>query len=277
MSLPGRKISVNGIELHVHEQGSGRPVLLLHGFPDSSSLWRHQVPALVAAGYRAIVPDQRGFGESSKPLDPAAYQLPVVLGDAVGLLDALGVQRAHVVAHDWGAAVGWLLAGMFPDRVASLVAMSVGHPGTFAGAPIEQREKSWYFLLFQFDGVEEWWRRDDWKLFRQWTRHHPELARWIPDLSRPGALTAALNWYRGNVHPAASAVDAPPPPPVVAPTLGIWSAGDAYLTEHVVYASTAFVTGRWSYVRIEDASHWIPIDRPERVNRLLLEHLASSG
>src|SRR5262245_24725064 len=147
MSLPGRKIAVNGIELHVHEAGAGIPVLLLHGFPDSSSLWRYQVPALVAAGHRVIVPDLRGFGESSKPTDQAAYQLPVVLGDAVGLLDALGVPRAHVVSHDWGAVVGWLLAGMFPDRVASFVALSVGHPGTFAAAPIEQREKSWYFLF----------------------------------------------------------------------------------------------------------------------------------
>lgn len=274
MALPGRRLAVGELDFNVYEEGSGPPVLLLHGFPDSSSLWRHQIPALVRAGFRAIAPDLRGFGESSRPEAIEAYAIPTALGDVTGILDALGIGRAHVVGHDWGAALAWFLAAMFPDRVDRLVAMSVGHPASFADASIEQREKSWYMLLFQFEGTaEELLQRDDWKLFREWLRHHPELERWIPDLSRPGALRAALNFYRANAHPAAAAAGPIALPPVKAPTLGIWSTGDAYLTEAQMTGSAAHVAGSWRYERVEGASHWLQLDQPERVSRLLVEFL----
>ena len=158
----------------------------------------------------------------------------------------------------------------------SLAALSVGHPRSFGAAGLEQREKSWYMLLFQFEEVaEEMLRRDDWKLMRDWTRHHPELARWIPSLERPGALRAALNWYRANAHPAASLADAggPPFPSVRARTLGLWSSGDAYLTEAQMVGSAPWVDGGWRYERVEGASHWMQLDRPDHVNRLLLDFL----
>jgi pimeloyl-ACP methyl ester carboxylesterase len=271
-------IEVNGVRLHVTELGSGTPVVLLHGFPDSSSLWRHQVPALVAAGYRVIVPDLRGFGLSDRPANVDAYAIPTLLGDAVGLLDALAIQRAHVVCHDWGAALGWGLAMFAPDRVERFAALSVGHFGSFFDAGIEQREKSWYMLFFQYEGIaEEALRESDWKLFREWTRHHSELPTWIADLSRPGALTAALNWYRANVNPARPSLAAMEFPPVKVPTLGLWSTGDAYLTEAQMTASQRFVTGEWRYERIENASHWLQLDQPERVNALLLDWLGRRG
>src|SRR5262252_622595 len=105
MSLPGTRIAVNGIHVHVVDQGprTGPPVLLLHGFPDSSYLWRHQIRALVDAGYRVIAPDLRGFGESDKPEGVDAYVIPTLIGDTLGLLDVLQIPRAHVVCHDWGA------------------------------------------------------------------------------------------------------------------------------------------------------------------------------
>ena len=112
------------------------------------------------------------------------------------------IERAHLVAHDWGAAAGWALAALHPERVNRLVALSVGHPATFWQSGLDQREKSWYMLLFQFRGTaEELLTRDDWQLFRDWVRHHPEAEHWIKGLQRPGALTAALNWYRANVAP----------------------------------------------------------------------------
>jgi pimeloyl-ACP methyl ester carboxylesterase len=277
MSLPGRLLEVNGLRLHVSEHGpaSGAPVLLLHGFPDSSSLWRHQVPALVRAGYRVIAPDLRGFGMSDRPANVEAYAIPTLLGDAVGLLDALGVARSHVVCHDWGAALGWGLAMFTPERVDRFVALSVGHFGSFFDAGMEQREKSWYMLFFQYEGIaEDALRADDWKLFRQWTRYHSELPRWIEDLSRPGALSAALNWYRANVNPARPSLAAMEFPPVKVPTLGVWSTGDAYLTEAQMTASKPFVAGEWRYERIENASHWLQLDQPERLNALLLDWLA---
>ncbi len=142
-----------------------------------------------------------------------------------------GIERAHVVGHDWGAAVAWGLAAFVPDRVERLVALSVGHPAAFRDAGLAQREKSWYMLLFQFEGIaEDWLSADDFANFRAWA-NHPDADEVITDLRRPGALTAGLNWYRANVPPAALLEPAPVLPPVAAPTMGIWSSGDLALTE----------------------------------------------
>lgn len=267
-------MNINGLSLHVVDEGSGSPVLLLHGFPDSSRLWRHQIPALRNAGYRVIAPDLRGFGDSDKPPEVGAYAMPVLLSDVVGVLDTLGIERACVVGHDWGAVLAWGLAALLPQRVDRLVVLSVGHPSVFARLPIQQREKSWYMLLFQFEGVaERLLERDDWKLFREWTRGDGDTDRYVEDLARPGALTAGLNWYRANVAPAAQ-LEAPLElPPVKAPTLGIWSGRDHYLIEEGMRRSAGQVQGPWRYERIEDASHWIPLDAPERLNDLLLDFL----
>src|SRR4051794_3820455 len=105
-------VDLGDVTVHVRDTGTGEPVLLLHGWPDTGDLWRHQVPALTAAGYRVIAPDLRGFGDSSKPADVAAYTPPHMVGDVVGLLDALGIERTHVVGHDWGAAISWLVAAL---------------------------------------------------------------------------------------------------------------------------------------------------------------------
>jgi len=141
------QINVSGLNFHVIHEGAGYPVLLLHGFPDSSHLWRNQIPHLVNAGLRVIAPDLRGFGKSEKPSETEAYSLPVILGDVIGILDQLDAPWAHVIGHDWGAGVAWALAALYPDRVERLVALSVGHPATFFKAGLEQREKSWYMLL----------------------------------------------------------------------------------------------------------------------------------
>jgi pimeloyl-ACP methyl ester carboxylesterase len=155
---------------------------------------------------RVIAPDLRGSGESDKPDAVEEYELRRSVGDMVAVLDGLGIERAHVVGHDWGAVVAWLLAALVPDRVERLVAMSVGHPNSLRRRSIEQQEKSWYMLLFQFTGVaEQLLMRDDWKLFREWLRNDGDIDRYVTDLSRPGALTAGLNWYRANAHPAARA------------------------------------------------------------------------
>ena len=270
------KITVGGLNFHVVHKGTGQPVLLLHGFPDSSFVWRHQVPPMVNAGLRVIAPDLRGFGESDKPLETEAYALPVILDDVLGVLDELHATRAHVVGHDWGAGVAWALAALHPERVDRLVVLSVGHPATFFKAGLEQREKSWYMLLFQFRGVaEELLTRDNWKLFRDWVRHHPETGKWIEDLSRPGALTAALNWYRANVAPEMAVPEQWALPRVTAPTLGVWSSGDAYLTETQMLLSYQSVSGSWSYERIEGASHWMQLDRADQVTDLVLQFLTA--
>jgi pimeloyl-ACP methyl ester carboxylesterase len=264
-------IEANGISLYVEDHGDGVPVVLLHGFPDSSRLWRRQVPFLAEHGFRAIVPDLRGYGRSDRPDDVAAYRLRTVVGDVTGMLDALGVARAHVVGHDWGAAVAWLTATLCPDRVSKLVVLSVPHP--LVPATLRQLEMAWYMLFFQFAGVaEETVQYDDWAWLRMFSRGDGDIEQWIADLSRPGALTAALNWYRANVAPRPPG-PRPALPDVTAPTMAIWSAGDHYLDGARVEQSAAHVSGPWRYEEIPDASHWIPVDAPDRVNNLLLDWL----
>jgi pimeloyl-ACP methyl ester carboxylesterase len=275
--MPANRIHVRGLNFNVLDEGSGRAVLLLHGFPDSSSLWRHQIPVLLAAGFRVIVPDLRGFGESDKPTETEAYALPIIVEDIIGLLDTLNLERPDVVSHDWGAVVGWALAALHPNRVDRFVALSNGHSDYFK-AGINQLEKFWYILLFQFRGIaEELLTRNNWSLFRDWSRHHPETDAWIKDLSRPGALTAALNWYRANVPPETWEPERWVLPTVSAPTLGVWSSGDPYLTETQMLLSSQHVSGGWRYERVEGASHWMQLDRPKYVSDLIINFLARSA
>jgi pimeloyl-ACP methyl ester carboxylesterase len=267
------RCEVNGIGLEVQDEGSGPPVLLLHGWPDSHRLWRHQVSALTAAGYRCIAPDLRGFGESDRPTEVEAYALPLLAADVLGVLDQLGVDRAHVVGHDWGAALAWALAALAPDRVDHLVAMSVGHLTSFREAGWAQREKSWYMLLFQFEGIaEQWLSNDGFTNFRSWSGH-PDADAVTADLSRPGAITASLNWYRANIPPSSLLEAGIELPPIAAPTMGIWSSGDIALLETQMTGSAAHVKGPWRYERIDGAGHWMQLEQPDTVNALLLDFL----
>src|SRR5487761_28401 len=130
----------NGVSINYDVHGDGRPVVLLHGFPDSGRLWRNQVPALVDAGFKVVVPDLRGFGSSDNPADVNHYNLSFVATDIGAVLDDAGVEKAHVVGHDFGAAVAWAMGAMAPDRVDHLAVLSVGHPSTFRGDGFEQHE-----------------------------------------------------------------------------------------------------------------------------------------
>jgi pimeloyl-ACP methyl ester carboxylesterase len=271
-----RQVAGDGVDLAVFDEGEGRGVLLLHGFPDTHAVWRHQVPALTGAGLRVIAPDLRGRGESGRPVAVADYEIRHSVADMVCVLDELGVERAHVVGHDFGAAVAWMLATLHPDRVDHLAVMSVGHPATAQRWTIEQREKAWYTLLFQFEDVaERLLMRDDWRLFREWLRDEGDVEQYVADLGRDGALTAGLRWYRANRAPQRQLEPPPSLPPVTAPTLGIWSSGDHYLTEDRMVASGQHVTGPWRYERLDGISHWMQLDAPRRVNELLLEFLAA--
>lgn len=270
------RIELGGLNFEVTEEGAGEPLLMLHGFPDSARLWRHQIPVLVEAGFRVIAPDQRGFGNSDKPQEVEAYALGEVLGDVLALLDHFALERVRLVSHDWGAAVGWALAAYHPERVERHAALSVGHLSALWEAGIAQRRRAWYMLLFMRRGLaEEILTRGDWQFFRDLWGHHPEMETWLADLSRPGALTAALNWYRANVDVETWTEEGWVMPRVTVPTLGVWSSGDAYLTETQMVASAGYVDAPWRYERIEGASHWLMLDQPARVARLLADYLAA--
>jgi pimeloyl-ACP methyl ester carboxylesterase len=192
-------LQVNGISVHVEDYGSGKPVLLLHGWPDSAYLWRNQIPFLVNNGFQAIAPDLRGFGHSDRPEGVGAYSLQDAVCDLVGILDRFGIDAADI-GLDWGAAVAWFTATAHPDRVHKLVVLSAPHP--LAPRTLRQREMAWYQLFFQFEGIAEaWLQHEDWALLRELLRGYGDVDRYISDLSRPGSLTASLNWYRANLAP----------------------------------------------------------------------------
>lgn len=155
-----RTVKTNGINLHIAEAGSGPLVLLLHGWPESWYSWRHQLPALAAAGYHVVAPDVRGYGQSDKPEAIEAYSMKQLVGDAVGLLDALGEKKAIVIGHDWGSALAWSCAALHPDRFRAVVGMSVPHLGRAPLPPTQLfqhmfGEKWFYILYFQEPGVAE--------------------------------------------------------------------------------------------------------------------------
>lgn len=271
------KLELEGVEIEVEVEGDpeARPVLLLHGWPDTHSLWDRQVPALVDAGFRTIAPDLRGFGGSTHPTEVDEANLLHHISDLANLLDHFGVEMTHVVGHDWGSAISWALAAFLPDRVDRLVALSVGHPAAFAGAGLAQREKSWYMLLFQFEEIaEEWLSADDFANLVAWG-DPPHIDELRQRLAQPGALEASLAIYRANVHPRSLLSEGSSVPAVAAPTMGIWSSGDMALTEEQMRSSSQFVTGPWRYERIEGAGHWVPLDAPERLNDLLVDFLPS--
>lgn len=273
MAFTSRILRVQGIDLHTIVEGEGPAVLLVHGFPDDHHVWRHQIPALVAAGYRVIAPDLRGCGESDAPRRTRAYALDTLVADLVGVLDALGVTKASVIGHDLGAVLGWQLAMRHPERVTRFVALSVGHPNAYALAPLEQKLKGYYVALFQLRGLAELWLRSaGWWWLRKLTGH-AEASRWIARLSRPGRLTAAIDYYRANLRivlPRAY-------PPVTVPVLGIWSDGDRFLVERQMIDSAKWTKAPFRYERLEGASHWLQLDAPERVNPLVLGFLRPSS
>lgn len=267
------KVDSSGVALDVEVQGEGQPLVLVHGFPDTKRLWSKMVPDLVAAGFQVITYDQRGYGASDKPAEVDAYAIPFLAIDLTAILDRLSIEKAHIAGHDWGAAVVWATASFAPERVDHLIAMSVGHPSAFAAMNMAQREKSWYMLLFQFEGVaEEWLTANGGANFHEWC-HHPDCDAVLADLERDKSLTAGLNYYRANVPPAA--LTGPPLelPPIQAPTMGIWSSNDFALNEDQMRSSGQFCANGFRYERIDGADHWMQWEVPEKITPLFLDFL----
>lgn len=263
------RMMIHGYRYNVVVEGRGRPVLLLHGFPDSSHLWRSQIDFLVFEGFKVIAPDLRGFGDTEARVGKEEYHIDMMANDIACMMDNLGIERAPVVGHDWGAVLGWVFSMNHPECVDRYVAISVGHPVAYR-SDLEQKLRSWYAAWFQIPGISELSvRAADWRLLRTLTGNHPETCRWVRDLARSGRLTAGINWYRANfTHMLFHDF-----PRVKVPVLGIWSSGDRFLSEGQMVKSAKWVEGPWRYERIDGASHWIPLDAPGRLNRLLLEYL----
>ncbi|WP_128981148.1 alpha/beta fold hydrolase [Streptomyces roseicoloratus] len=274
------RMELSDVTLDVEVAGEGPAVLLVHGFPDSHRLWRHQIAALNAAGYRTIAPTLRGFGASDRPEGGvAAYHPAKHVGDMLELLSRLDVDRCHVVGHDWGSGVAQGLAQFAAERVASLTLMSVGDSSVLLGPDSwQERQRMWHMTMFQFAGLaEEWLSRDDFANLRQMLAGHADRDEVLEPLRAPGALTASLNIYRAALPMEVQLGEPPARPPFAMPVMGVWSTGDPYLTERQMTALAPRVPERWRYERVEDAGHWLQLDQPERVNELLLSFLKENG
>ena len=250
----------------------GEPVLLLHGFPQTSHCWRLLVPQLSA--YRVVRFDQRGYSPGARPTDGESYRLPEMVSDALGVLDALGIERAHVVGHDFGAAVAWQLGARHPSRVRTLTILSVPHPRAMIEAlrtDPDQRSRSQYMRTFAGAGYDQELLADDAKLLRSFFSDAVDVEPIVAAASEPGALAAWLRWYPGQ-----RLEDLGDTPAVSVPTLHVWSDGDVALGPGATTATREWVTGPYSLVTLEGVSHWIPEEAADRVGRLLLEHVATT-
>lgn len=264
-----RTLRVGNLDIRVVDEGAGPPVLLLHGFPDRAEEWRHVGARLRAAGRRTIAPDLRGFGESSAPKGLRAYHIDHVIDDLIGVLDQLGVREpVDLIGHDWGALAGWAFCFAHPDLVRRHVALSSGHPSAYLRAGVEQKRKGSYVLLWQIPAITEHALSDDnFRRFRAFIPSHPDLDRAVADLSRPGRLTAGLNWYRANLLFASWRRW----PRCRVPTLGVWSDEDPYLAEDQMVNSAKYMDAPWRYTRLEGLGHWLPLEAPDAVADIAIE------
>jgi pimeloyl-ACP methyl ester carboxylesterase len=269
------------VRLHFVEAGEGPLVVLLHGFPEFWFSWRFQIPALVAAGFRVVAPDMRGYNLSSKPRRARAYDTDLLAADVCDLIHERGAERAFVAGHDWGAAAAWITAMNHPEVVERLAILNVPHPRRMLEGLRTPRQlaKSWYILFFQLPWLPElgarargWW---GWRrLFENEARpgaYTPrDIERYVEAWSQPGAPTAMINYYRAALRQTPRRAEARIRQ-VEAPTLVIWGQRDRHLGAELAEPERADVPNLERVVRLPEASHWVHQDEPERVSELLVE------
>lgn len=285
--LPGateRFATANGLRLHLVEAGpeDGPPVVLLHGFPELWYGWRKQIGPLAEAGFRVIVPDQRGYNTSDKPRGVAAYRVETLASDVAGLLDTLQLERASVVGHDWGAVVAWWLALVRPERVSRLAILNVPHPAVMRRHLLSsprQALRSWYVFFFQVPGLpERFLARDGFANLARAVRggrrgscNDQDLAVYREAWAQPGALTAMVNWYRAALRSSGTRL---PGLRVSVETLVLWGERDRFLGKEMAAPSVA-LCNRGRLELFEAATHWLQHDEPAAVNDRLVRFLGS--
>ena len=259
----------------------GRRVLLLHGFPQTSWAWRDELSALGRAGYRAVAPDQRGYCPGARPPEVADYATEHLVGDVLALADSMEMETFDLVGHDWGGMLAWIVASEHSGRVRSLSVVSTPHPlalqhalldgdpeqaahgeamGSFRVPEVPER------LLLGPDGSGSGLAT----LLAETGLDDDDARMYVTALTDPGALTAALNWYRAMDRGALSALE-----PVVVPTLYVWSTGDEAFGRAAAEGTEEHVRGPYTFEVLENVSHWIPEMAPVELSDLLIRHLAA--
>ncbi|MFC9361821.1 alpha/beta fold hydrolase [Rhodococcus sp. NPDC057014] len=256
----------------------GAPIVLLHGFPESAASWAPVSALLNESGLRTYAPNQRGYSPGARPDGVESYRIDHLVADVVGLLDALDIDTAHLVGHDWGAAVAWIVAARHPDRITSLTTVSVPHPAAFGWAlreDADQKERSSYIRLLRTEGkAERVLLRDDAQALRAMFGDvvAPELVdEHVALLGEPEALTAALNWYRAMTSDFAET------PAVTVPTAYVWSTGDIAMGRAAAERCGDFVDAPYEFVVLDGATHWIPEECPEALAKAILDRARAAG
>jgi len=283
MELEHSYIETNGIRLHVVQAGpkSGIPVVLLHGFPEFWYGWRHQIPALVEAGCRVIVPDQRGYNLSDKPKGIQNYDVYTLAKDIIGLIDALGYEKVNLVGHDWGANVAWVLANKYPERLHKLSIMNVPHPAVikrFLTRDFEQMRRSWYVFFFQLPWLPEaGMKQNDWHSAVSALRGsgntksftNEDIEKYKEAWSQPNAMTSMLNWYRAVIRYMPKL---PEDPRIKIPTLMMWGMKDFALSHRMARPSMDYVD-QGNLILFPEATHWVQHDAADEVNHYLIDFI----
>jgi pimeloyl-ACP methyl ester carboxylesterase len=283
MSTTIREIDANGFTFRVREAGtSGEPVILLHGFPETSHMWSDLMPRMESAGYRCLAPDQRGYSPGARPDGVEHYRYEDLTGDVIALANAWGADRFHLVGHDWGSLVGWSMVDRFPERVASWTSLSIPHPKAFASAVRDDPEEEPYRQLLQLfvtPGSETIAVANDAAMLRAaWKSSSPEeVAEYVSVLTQPGAMLGALNYYRASRAHKRLLEEGDPLTfgPVTTPTLFLWGKLDDYVRAMSVERGHEYIKGPYRFVEVE-CGHWMAQDKPAEIATEILAHLRAN-
>ncbi|GGG01687.1 epoxide hydrolase [Rhodococcoides trifolii] len=260
-------------DVDTHGPDDGTPVVLLHGWPATSASWNGVVDALAPQKLRLIVPNQRGYSPDARPTAVDDYRLDHLVDDVIGLLDFLKIPAITLVGHDWGSVVAWAVAARHPDRVNSLVTVSVPHPGAYGWALAEdedQRRRGSYMKLLRQPGkAEDVLLEDDCRRLRAMfdgARDPSIVDAYLPVVGTRDGLTAGLNWYRAMTKDFANL------PAVTVPTTFVWSTGDTAIGRAGVERCHEWVDAEYRFVEL-DGSHWVPEDSPREVAAAIVHRI----
>lgn len=271
-------VTVDGYQFDYVDSGEGPTVLMLHGFPQDKECWAPLTETLVAAGYRVVAFDQRGYSPGARPTANSAYTLDQLTDDAFGVLDALQIDRAHIVGHDWGGAVAWACTARAPQRMLSLTVLSTPHPRAMKRVMTRSTQglKSWYMGLFMVPKLAEFTLNTRSPVWRLMMRGLPTevIDRYASNAAQPGRLSGMLAWYRAMPLAMRSPLDWQP---ITVDTLYIWGRRDPALGFTAAQATADEVVGNYHFVVLPDHGHWLPELATDDVAPLLLDHLAHSG
>lgn len=281
-SLERGSLKVGQHTFDITEAGErGQPlVLLLHGFPQTNHTWRHQLPALAAAGFHAVAPNQRGYSRGARPSDLDGYRVEHLVNDVLAMADALGAAQFHLVGHDWGGQVSWLTTARHPDRIETLTVLSRPHPAAFSRAMKEdaaQAERSKHHRAFQSQDTVELLLEDGARRLRRTLEGSgvpgADASAYLEVLNDPAALTAAVNWYRASAQPGQSALAASSVPKVTVPTLFIWGDADSTVGRTAAALTAEYVESVYTFLQIPGVGHFVTDQDVHAVNHALVAHM----